>query len=99
MKILQECWQGLRLTWLSKLPDEIIKRRLLQFEAAFFFALFLRFGAGLPLVWYRRRQGVNRAAWAVFAPLWGMPSKGRGGVEKSKRDLYRMTAPFPFFLR
>lgn len=48
----------------------------------FSFALFLRFGAGLPLVWYRRRQGVNRAAWAVFAPLWGMPSKGRGGSGK-----------------
>ena len=89
MKILQECWQGLRLTWLSKLPDEIIKRRLLQFEveAAFSFALFLRFGAGLPLVWYRRRQGVNRAARAVFSRLWGIPSKGRGGEWKNLKGI------------
>ena len=78
MKILQEYWQGLRLTWLSKLPDEIIKRRLLQFEAAFFFALFLRFGAWLPLVWYRRRQGVNRAARAVFRRYGACRSRGGG---------------------
>ncbi len=83
MKILQEYWQGLRLTWLSKLPDEIIKRRLLQFEAAFLFALFLRFGAWLPLVWYGRGQGVNRAAGAVFPPPGGMPSRGGGGEWKN----------------
>lgn len=83
-KAIVKVLAGVKAYWLSKLPDEIIKRRLLQFEAAFFFcpipAFWRMVAAGVV---YRGQAGCQSRCTGGFTPLWGMPSKGRGGDGKN----------------